>query len=53
MSPFVSEAQRKYLWAKKPDIAREFAHKTSKGKKLPKKKRNVKDIINKATKNER
>ena len=36
--PFVSEAQRKFLFAKKPKIAKEFAKKTPKGKKLPKKK---------------
>lgn len=35
--PFKSEAQRKYLWAKHPDVAKEFASKTPKGKKLPKK----------------
>ena len=37
MMPFKSEAQRKYLFAKKPKIAKEFASKTPKGKKLPKK----------------
>lgn len=35
--PFKSEAQKKYLFAKKPKIAKEFASKTEKGKKLPKK----------------
>lgn len=34
--PFKSEKQRKYLWAKKPKVAKEFAEKTPKGKKLPK-----------------
>lgn len=34
--PFKSEAQRKFLFAKKPKIAKEFAAKTPKGKKLPK-----------------
>ena len=34
--PFKSESQRKYLWAKEPKVAKEFASKTSKGKKLPK-----------------
>jgi len=36
--PFKSEAQRKFLFAKKPEVAKEFADKTPKGKKLPKKK---------------
>lgn len=35
--PFKSQAQRKYLYAKKPKVAKEFAEKTPKGKKLPKK----------------
>ena len=35
--PFKSEAQRKYLFAKHPEVAREFAAKTPKGKKRPKK----------------
>jgi len=33
--PFVSNAQRKYLYANHPDVAREFADATPKGKKLP------------------
>lgn len=33
--PFQSKAQRKYLFAKKPAVAEEFASKTPKGKKLP------------------
>ena len=33
--PFESNAQRKYLFAKKPKVAKEFAAKTPKGKKLP------------------
>ena len=33
--PFKSVAQRKFLFAKKPKIAKEFASKTKKGKKLP------------------
>lgn len=36
--PFKSEAQRSFLFARHPKIAREFASKTPKGKKLPKKK---------------
>lgn len=35
--PFASNAQRKFLFAKKPKIAKEFASKTEKGKKLPNK----------------
>ena len=34
--PFKSQAQRAYLFTKKPKIAKEFASKTPKGKKLPK-----------------
>jgi len=33
--PFKSQKQKAYLYAKKPKIAREFAKKTPKGKKLP------------------
>ncbi len=33
--PFKSNAQRKYLFAKKPKVAKEFAAHTPKGKKLP------------------
>lgn len=33
--PFKSKAQRGFLWAKKPDIAKEFEKKTPNGKKLP------------------
>jgi len=43
--PFKSEAQRKFLFAKRPKIAKEFAEHTPKGKKLPKKvKRVVKTV---------
>lgn len=35
--PYKSEAQRKYLKAKKPAIAKKYDAKTPKGKKLPKK----------------
>lgn len=34
--PFKSEAQRKFLFAKEPEVAKEFAKHTPKGKKLPK-----------------
>lgn len=39
MSPFKSQAQRKFLYSQKPEIAKEFAEHTSKErmKKLPKK----------------
>ena len=35
MAPFVSTAQRAFLFAKHPEVAKEFAAKTPKGKKLP------------------
>ena len=40
--PFKSEAQRKYLYARHPEVAKEFEAHTPKGAKLPKrvKKRN-------------
>ena len=37
--PFKSEAQRAYLYAKKPAVAKEFAKHTPKGAKLPKHKK--------------
>ena len=33
--PFQSEAQRRFMWMKHPEIAKEFASATPKGKKLP------------------
>ncbi len=33
--PLKSQAQRRYLWAKHPEVAREFEEHTPKGKKLP------------------
>jgi len=33
--PMESQAQRRYLWAKHPKIAKEFESKTPEGKKLP------------------
>ncbi len=33
--PFRSDAQRRYLWANHPEVAREFADATPKGTKLP------------------
>lgn len=35
--PFKSDAQRKFLYSQKPEIAKEFESKSPKGKKLPKK----------------
>lgn len=35
--PFKSKAQRAYLYANEPKVAKEFQSKTPKGKKLPKK----------------
>jgi hypothetical protein len=37
MPPFKSELQRKFLYANEPEVAKEFASKTPKGAKLPKK----------------
>ncbi len=37
MAPFSSEAQRRYLFAKEPAVAKEFAAATPKGAKLPEK----------------
>ncbi|HEV8420528.1 MAG TPA: hypothetical protein VGR13_04160 [Actinomycetota bacterium] len=33
--PFKSQAQRRYLYAKHPEVAKEFEAVTPKGKKLP------------------
>jgi len=38
MCPFESEAQKRFLFAVKPELAKEFVEKTKKGKKLPEKK---------------
>ena len=38
--PFLSEAQRKFMWAKHPEMAKEWQAKTPKNKPLPKKKKN-------------
>ena len=35
--PFKSQAQRKYLYANEPEVAKEFAKKTPANAKLPKK----------------
>ncbi|MHB1059886.1 MAG: hypothetical protein ACYC0F_18590 [Rhodanobacter sp.] len=34
--PFKSEAQKKWMYANKPDMAKEWETETPKGKKLPK-----------------
>ena len=46
--PMKSTAQRGYLWANKPDIAREFESMTPKGKKLPKKVKKKKKAMKKS-----
>ncbi len=33
--PFKSQAQRKYMYSQKPELAKEFEAATPKGKKLP------------------
>ena len=33
--PFKSEAERRFLWAKHPDIAERWSHKYGSGKHLP------------------
>jgi len=40
--PIKSESQRKFLWANKPKMAKEWEAHTPKGKKLPKKVKKVK-----------
>lgn len=35
--PFKSQAQRKFMYSKHPEMAKEWEKKTPKGKKLPKK----------------
>jgi len=35
MTPFRSEAQRRFLYSQHPEVAKEFAAHTPKGKKLP------------------
>lgn len=42
MCPFQSEAQRKFMYAAKPKLAKEFEAHTPKNKKLPKKVKKVK-----------
>lgn len=37
--PFVSQAQRKWMYANEPEMAKKWEKKTPKGKKLPKKKK--------------
>lgn len=40
--PFKSEAQKKWMYANKPKMAKEWAAHTPKGKKLPKKVKKIK-----------
>lgn len=40
--PFQSDAQRKFLYSKHPDVAKEFADKTPKGANLPEHKKKKK-----------
>ncbi len=40
--PFKSQAQRKFMYAKHPELAKEFEAATPKGKKLPRKVRKAK-----------
>jgi len=35
--PMKSQAQRRFMWAQHPEMAKEFEEKTPKGKKLPEK----------------
>lgn len=37
MSPFASKAQKKWMWATKPEMALRWERETPKGKKLPEK----------------
>jgi len=43
--PFESEAQRRFMHAVSPGLAKEFEKKTPKGKKLPKKKAAPKKLL--------
>jgi len=42
--PFQSESQRKYLWAKKPEIAKRWSDKYGTPKNLPEKKEAMKSM---------
>ena len=44
--PFVSQAQRKWMYANKPKMAKRWEKHTPKGKKLPKKKKKKKTLKN-------
>lgn len=49
--PFASERQRRFLFSRKPEVAREFANKTPRGADLPervKKRRKKKRVFNRA-----
>lgn len=47
---FKSQAQRRYMYAKHPDIAKEFEAKTPKGKKLPEHHNVAMNILNRRSK---
>ena len=47
--PFKSEAQRRYLYAKEPAVAEEFAEHTLKGEKLPQHAKKSKGHLSKLT----
>ena len=44
MAPFKSKSQMRYLYSQKPEIAKEFADKTTDYKKLPKHVKQLKAI---------
>jgi hypothetical protein len=50
MSPFSSDAQRRYLYSQKPEIAKEFAKETPKGVDLPEKINKLKTLLKKPKK---
>lgn len=51
--PFKSEAQRRFMFAQHPKMAKEFAAATSKGKKLPEKLHPEESVIRKYLKSKR
>ena len=50
MAPFKSDAQRRYMYAVHPKIAKEFQEKTPKGKKLPEHVKKKKKVVSKKPK---
>lgn len=45
--PFKSKAQRRFMYARHPKLAKEFESKTPKGKKLPEKIKKKKTVVRK------